>query len=57
MSAARALPLVFGFTSREEYDPSGRSSRKGSVKSALTRHSNCAPESAAWMPDLSSGYG
>jgi hypothetical protein len=47
MSAARALPRIFGFTSTEEYDPSGSRSSTGSVRSALTRHSSAAPESAA----------
>src|ERR1019366_8222806 len=46
-SAARALPRIFGLTSTEVYDPSGRISRTGRVRSALARHSSCAPESEA----------
>src|SRR6266704_4789211 len=47
MSAALALPRIFGLISTEEYDPSGSRSSTGSVRSALTRHNSCAPESQA----------
>src|SRR6266700_2272551 len=47
MSAALALPRIFGLISTEEYDPSGSRSSTGSVRPALTRHNSCAPESQA----------
>ena len=47
MSRSRALPVIFGATSTEEYEPSGSGSSSGKRRSDLTRHSSAAPVSSA----------
>jgi hypothetical protein len=47
-SASRALPRISGLTSTDRYDPSGKMSRTGNLRSDFTRHSSCAPVPAAY---------